>query len=324
MAIKKHALIAVFVSAVLLQIFLPAPLMNGQDNIDPLCKQLGICKGYSYTFLSATSGGDLFVTDQKVLAVPKGATFSSALPFCSVYYYDSNGDDDAGWECTWKKFTDDISGRDAFIFRLTSLNSRNNATATVQAVAVILDANIFKVNEDWIFSTSSSATRKIKSSSLSSSSVTIYTVDTYDTDGDDDFTFMLGYQSGQKQFYAETAHGGSGSYIHGQILNITPPSSMFACQANFYLKNNSSQRWNSASDSTCGNLRYSTQFPLVFPSLYRYYSAGDDVDEDFRVHVSKYGIFSSGSKTWAEIAARMESGNKDSTAYLQMTVLGYR
>ena len=52
---------------------------------------------------------------------------------------------------------------------------------------------------------------------------------------------------------------------------------------------------------------------LSFPTLYRYYSAGDDVDEDFRVHVNKYGIFSSGSKTWAEIAARMEGGNKANT-----------
>ncbi len=99
----------------------------------------------------------------------------------------------------------------------------------IKAVAVVLDTNVFKVNKKWVFSTSGNATHDFTAKSHPSNSITLFSVDTYYTDSDDDFHFHV-YEMNDR-YYAKTSRGSSGSYIRGQIFNITLPSTMNACQS---------------------------------------------------------------------------------------------
>lgn len=301
--------------------FLATASKVNDQKLDPLCQNLNICDGYTYTKMEAYAPSQLGQDKNgRGLPLPKGASYSTSIPFCSIYEYDSNTDDDAAWRCTWKK--SDYYGRDGYQFTLESINGTHNAKATIKAIAVIIDTKVFKVNANWVFQTSSKASRSISSKSTPKGSITLYSVDTYYTNADDNFTFQVGDHL--SSFYANTFNGNKGSYIRGRILNITPPSTMYSCSAYLELKNNYGDQWNSSRNSYCGDLKYSKQYPLVIPSIYQYYGRDNNVDKDFSVLMRSFGMGTSAGKTYAQVRAGMEDGNKDSVAKIQFVVFGYR
>jgi len=309
----RYGLIAI-ISIII--IFVTPGTTFSQEGIDPWCQNLGACDGYTQTILEAKSGSDLFEVDSKVVLTPRGATYDTSIPFCSIYEYDSRGDDDAAWECTWEEF--DSTGGDAYLFTLKSINARHQTDVYIKAVAGVIDTNVFQVNENWRFSTSSGLSRANVNNPPGS--ITLISVDSYVTNSDDDFTFMA-YEY-EDNFYAHTFFGNSGSYISGRFLNITPPSSMFLCQ-DYIRVNNQRSTWDSR-NSTCGDLSYSRQYPLVVPSIYVYRSLEDYVDKDFGVEMNSFGIQNNSNSTWATLDVSMENGNEDSLVWYQMSIIGYR
>jgi hypothetical protein len=309
----KTRLLIILVCMCLIFTLTTASKIQDQDNIDFLCKNVGICEGYNYSRLEAKSGGDMFVTDFRFLRLPKGASFTTSIPVCSIYEYDANEDDDAGWQCLWEQESN------GYRFRLTSLNGRDQNRVTIKAVAFILDTNVFKINDNWVFSTSSSASKYL-SKPHPKNSVTLITVDSYETNGDDDFNFRV-YEL-DDSYHANTSRGNKGSYITGRMMNFTLPSTMFSCQDSIQLQNNTVY-WDSRLEG-CGNLKYSKQFPLIVPSITYYYFKNDNVDKDFGIINNFFGLHPDSKQTWADLSTKITHGNKDSAAVIKMTILGYR
>jgi hypothetical protein len=314
----KKRLLVVLTCMVFIFTLTTASKPQDQRDLDSLCYNAGICEGYTSVKLHAISGGDMFSTDQKFVRLPKGASFSSSIPFCSIYEYDTSRDDDAAWQCTWEEFNG-IGGA-GYFFRLTSINARDNSSATIEAIAGVIDTKVFKLNDNWVFKTSNRTSHALTAKSHPQNSITLYSVDTYYTDGDDDFTFSL-YEMND-EYNARTENGGKNSYIHGRIFNITPPSTMFACQSNIRLNNNN-VFWESRG-TNCPDLNYSKQYPLIVPSIYSYDFPSGYVDKDFAFIMNSFGLETYKNKTWATLSASMKYGDKYDIAWIQMTILGYR
>ena len=62
----------------------------------------------------------------------------------------------------------------------------------------------------------------------------------------------------------------------------------------------------------------------MVPSIRVYRFVNDNVDKDFGIINNFFGLHVEGNKTWADLSTKIDHGNKDSEAWIQMTILGYR
>ena len=287
----------------------------------------GQCISYSYGQLLAF-GSDK--TDTELVPLPFGSDYDTAIPLCSIYDYRPAHDEDASWECTWEKF-DDIFYGDSYKFTLKTVNSPSffeSGNYSLKALAVVLDSS-YVVHHSFEFEATGSQYRDFwfAMAEKPEDSITIVGVDTYFTDGDDDFSFNMGYNKKGGFYFVETQKGNSNSFVKGKIINLSPGTLRVACQASLKIKNGPENKVKFDSrdfiDCKDTNFKYTLFYPLIVPAIVSLWSEDDYVDKNFSSELWNYGVNKDGD-FWSIYAnGGQNDGNDDSYSIVHLPMLGW-
>jgi hypothetical protein len=278
------------------------------------------CVGYQYKEIEVSAFYNSYQITEYV-PLPLGANPNNVLPLCLIHTYQTDSDDDIGWHCT--HYIEYLNGLPWMRFDLALIHAESNY-ASIGATALVLDLAEFNLLDYYQFTAYDDQNLSSHNLYSSNDSFDLVEVNTYETNSDDDFFFLVAGNSHAypSNYIVNVFNGNSGSYIQGGVYVLTPVNDKaMICQGDIHIEN-SDFYWASNEDivepSDCVKPPYNLdQEEVVVASLTIY----NGHDMDFEVVTNVFGTYISGQYWFAE--GYGGKGNDESSARLDLTLIGY-
>ncbi|MBC8330566.1 MAG: hypothetical protein H8E28_01165 [Anaerolineae bacterium] len=205
----------VFVTPVLADSGLPDVINPEPDNELGPFDDAYVSPGPGFNVATLQVGSGVKV-DEVTIPYPLGA--SRFLAMCPINHYVTYGEADVAWHCTWEF---DSNWNQATFTLWTNYDDGDVTGVTATAVLISLDD--FYLVDGVDFTVYNDSTKNYQLDYMDGD-VFIASVDTYETNADDDFSFAIYPDESTNAFdYSVSAwNGNDGSYIHGQIQVLRP------------------------------------------------------------------------------------------------------
>jgi len=157
-----------------------------------------------------------------------GFTMDESLPICGIKEYMTDGDNDLSWSCEITQ----ANGGWNFELR-EAYDGNDNSSGFVSANALVLDTNYFELidgAEFWIYSDYIQVHRFWRDHTwkkfapdqreifdIPAGAIPLVTINTYDSNGDDDFSFTTSFDWNAGALVMDGVNGNDGSYAYGNI-----------------------------------------------------------------------------------------------------------
>ncbi len=153
-----------------------------------------------------------------------------AIPICAVNTYHTNGDNDISWACEVEETEYN------YIIRLQEWGDGSD-DGYISANAVLLDSRFFRASSGayfWLYSDRAEYqyfgseivwrdyddTQNISFKNLPENVIPIVTINYYDANGDDDFSFNTLFNWNEEQFEMNAENGNDGSVVFGAVAFV--------------------------------------------------------------------------------------------------------
>jgi hypothetical protein len=266
------------------------------------------CRGYQIKYLGAYGNDN---PDKTFVPYPKNATPDMILPMCSVYSYDTYGDNDLSYQCTWEHDPE----QDGYYFTL-SLDHAGNGNANVKAIAMLIDMYEFVLFDSFEFTVYDDNYMVDPDLNIPQGSYPVLSINSYYTAGADEFEFKFGKES--HGWYGLWLDGGNGSsFVKGGLYVFKPlGEDAYMCSEQLDVLN---QKTSTDMESCYENAFYKHQDAVMNASIGWYEPHDKDWDVDCQATFAEIpGVWRS-----PFMSCWQDNGNSDSFASIQGTVFGY-